>query len=183
MIIFDTETTGLIEKGAVPLTKQPFIIELFAAKLDDDNVESGEIVESIHFLAKPPIPLSPKITEITGLTDEDLKDAKPFAAFYKELVDFFFGERVLVAHNLAYDVGMMTLELRRLDRMTRFPWPPEHKCTMELTKHLHPRGKWMKQEQLYKHYFKVDPKQTHRAESDVLQLIKIVGWMRGEGLL
>ena len=176
MIVFDTETTGLLEPEARPLSQQPYIIELAAVKVDDETLEKGQ---SIWFKAKPPIPLSPVITKITGLTDEDFKEAQPFAASFKVLVEFFLGERKLVAHNLSYDVGMLSLELRRLDRMVRFPWPPEHLCTMELTKDLF--GKWPKQQDLYKHYFAEEAHQEHRAMSDVFQLIDIIRAMRADG--
>jgi len=178
MIVWDTETTGLIEKGAVPLVKQPHIVEFAGVKLYDETLEP---YGDLEFMCKPPIPLSEKITEITGLTDDDLKDCKPFAAYYKKLVDFFFGERVIVAHNLSYDVGMLSLELRRLDRLVKFPWPPEHKCTMELTKDI--KGKWMKQGVLYKHYMGYDPEQEHRAMADVNQLVEVVRKMRDDGRL
>jgi hypothetical protein len=76
---------------------------------------------------------------------------------------------------------MLSLELRRLDKMNKFPWPPEHKCTMELTKDLHPRGKWMKQEELYRHYFGEEPNQEHKAMKDVHQLCDIIRAMREDG--
>lgn len=176
MIVFDTETTGLIEPEATPLKDQPYIIELYAAKLD---YESLEVKDDIEILIKPPIPLSPKITEITGLTDNDLKASLPFAAHLKNIIDFFIGTEIVAAHNLSYDIGMLKLELMRMDRLTRFPWPPIHFCTMENTKDF--TGKWLKQELLYEHFFGKNPSQKHRAKSDVGELILILRELRKMG--
>jgi DNA polymerase III epsilon subunit-like protein len=176
MIVLDTETTGLLEPEAAPLSKQPYIVDFAAVKLDDKTLKK---IETIEFLAKPPIPMSPEAVEITGITDEMLKGALPFAAGYMELVNFFLGETILVAHNLPFDRGCLEMELRRMGRLTRFPWPYKHLCTVELTKDI--TGKFSKQEALYRYYFGEDPKQEHRAMADVKQLCDIIRAMRKEG--
>jgi DNA polymerase III epsilon subunit-like protein len=176
MIVLDTETTGLLEPEAAPLSKQPYIVDFAAVKLDDKTLER---VESIEFLAKPAIPMSPEAVEITGITDEMLKGELPFAASYMILVNFFLGETTLVAHNLPFDRGCLEMELRRMGRLTRFPWPFNHLCTVELTKDI--TGKFSKQSHVYLHYFGEDPAQEHRAMSDVKQLCDIIRAMRKEG--
>jgi DNA polymerase III epsilon subunit-like protein len=79
VIVFDTETTGLIQHPSTPLAQQPEIIEFCGVKLNDDTL--APVGEPLLFLCKPRTPaLDPKITQITGLTLDDLKDAQSWAA-------------------------------------------------------------------------------------------------------
>lgn len=179
MILFDTETTGLVNPTLVPLDQQPEIIELGAVKLDDATLEE---VEYFTALVKPKrLPLDPKITQITGLTSFDLQDQKPFAAYYLPLCQFFLGEHVLVGHNLDFDRSLLWFELQRIDKVRQFPWPYVHQCTVELTFHLN--GYRLSQDKLYQHYCQKPPSGAHRALADVRNLADVVRLMRAEGLL
>src|SRR4051812_6260290 len=178
MIIFDTETTGLPKPTVVPLDQQPHIIEFAAVKLSDKTLHE---TDRVTFLVNPGVPLEPIITKITGLRDSDLKNEKPFSARYLELVRFFLGEEMLIAHNAPFDVALLTFELQRLDMLTKFPWPFRHVCTVERTQHL--TGSYMKLEKLYTHLFGRDPEQKHRAMGDVELLMDVVRELRRKGEL
>lgn len=162
MIIFDTETTGLIQNTLLPLKQQPRIIELYALKLDPVTLEP---VDELEQLFNPGHPLDEDITRITGLKDEDLRDAPSWAQVQPKVVDFFFGARRMVAHNLSFDRDMLAFELRRTDSLMRFPWPPEHVCTVEATEHL--KGFRMSLSDLHTHLFGEGFPQAHRARTDV----------------
>ena len=110
MIFFDTETTGLLMPDASDIALQPHIIE-FAAIKSDENLEE---VSRIEFFVKPPISIPAEVTKITGLTDEHVKDAEPLISRMVEIQEFFLGEKILVAHNVSYDVGVLHYELNRL---------------------------------------------------------------------
>ncbi len=179
MILFDTETTGLIQHSSTPLELQPEIIEFAAIKVDDHFLEEQD---SLTFLVKPKrLPLPKVITEITGLVDADLVNVPTFPLHVKQLAEFFVGERIAVAHNIAYDIGMMTLELRRLDWLTKFPWPSTQICTVEQSMSL--KGYRLKQGLLYEIAMGVPMKEAHRAMTDVRNLLDIVRWMRTKGMM
>jgi len=175
MIVFDTETTGLIGNPAMPLADQPYIIELAAIKLDDETLEE---VERLHLLVKPPMALPQKIIDITRITDDMLTDAPPFTKVILQLANFFVGERKCVAHNCSFDIGMLKLELRRQDWVTRFPWPFWHLCTVELNMDI--KGRRMKLGDLYTHVTGKTIAGAHRAMTDVEALVEVVRWMRTE---
>lgn len=177
MILFDTETTGLINNKSLPLSEQPEIIEVACMKLDDETLQP--VATFTSFVRPSRLPLPPKITEITGITEEMLAGQPTFARILPNLTDFFLGEKMLVAHNASYDVGMFELELRRLDRVKKFPWPSIHACTVELNMDI--KGHRMKQGDLYRHVTGSDPKVAHRALDDVESLYTIVLWMREKG--
>ena len=88
-VVFDFETTGLDVSDEV--------IELGAVKVVD-----GVISETFSTFVNPHIPIPEKITELTSITDNDVKNAPDMsdviADFYK-----FSENSVLVAHNAAFD--------------------------------------------------------------------------------
>ena len=171
MIIFDTETTGLIQPELTPLHQQPEIIEVGLMRTDDKGVE----LERFTCLVRPKGQLTEKITEITGITDADLHYADPFSAVLPKMQAFCKGETVLIGHNLDYDRKMLLIELRRLDALARFPWPYDHRCTMQLMAPRMPGGKWPKQFELYQYLFQRPiPPGSHRAMNDVENLAEIV---------
>ena len=178
MIIFDTETTGLVEPEATPIEKQPQIIEFAAVKLDTKTLDE---IDRVEFLVNPGRPLPDKIVEITSIKDSDLQDQKPFAAYYNTLVNFFLGEWIMVAHNLAFDRDLLKFELMRMDKLTQFPWPPSHKCTVELTKHI--KNLRLTLAGLHELAFDETFKGAHRAMVDVEALVRIVKWLRKDGII
>ena len=175
MIVFDTETTGLIEGSAIPLRQQPHIIEFAAVKLHDTSLKRKG--KPLSFLVDPGVPIPKKVTEITGLTAKDVKGKKSWAYHHQAVVDFFFGERLVIAHNLPFDIGMLELECRRLDTVTKFPWPPEQKCSVEASQYF--TGKYLSLDELYYVLFDKHPEGTrHRALDDVEFLIECVRALR-----
>ncbi len=172
MILFDTETTGFPKASAVSLDLQPRIIEFAAIKVD----AKLKIIDQLEFLCNPGIPLEPIITKITGITDEKLKDQKPFGAYYEALCEFFIGESSMLAHNVDFDKTLLKFDLMRLGKECNFPWPWHHICTVEATFHLH--NKRLKQQELFEIATGKPANQTHRALDDVMQLYTIVKWIK-----
>lgn len=180
MIIWDTEATGIVKPLSVPLAQQPEIIEFAAVKLDDRTLEE---VARVEFLARPQLmwPLHEQITKWTNITSEMLESQPSFAGNVARVVDLVLGERVWIAHNISYDLSVMTVEMMRLSMMARFPWPPEPVCTVELTLDLEvPRTKSdrLKLGELYKHLTGRDIVGAHRAMNDVMALVDCVRELR-----
>jgi len=170
MIFFDTETTGLIKNVALPLSRQPRIIEIGCIK---EPAQTHPITMSHYFdtTFNPGVKLDPVITKITGLTDEDLKDSPKFYEQLPSLCDFFRGEEAMVAHNMPFDFQMLLFELKRESAEYKFPWPTKHIDTVELAKPFY-NGRFMKLQKLYEDL--VGPiKQTHRAIDDAEMLMKV----------
>ncbi|MDX6561544.1 MAG: polymerase subunit epsilon, partial [Gaiellales bacterium] len=99
--IVDLETTGV---GA-----SARIVEIGAVRL-----ECGEQVATLSRLVDPGIPMPPRITQITGIRDRDLAGAGPLRPALGELLALARGS-IFVAHNAAFDVGMLDRALMRLD--------------------------------------------------------------------
>jgi len=172
VIIFDLETTGLPKAEGTDLALQPKIIEFGAIKLDDDLKE----IDRLQFLCNPKESLIEKVVKITNITDDMLKNEKPFIAYYKDLCNFFLGEREIVAHNLPFDRKILRFELERIDKLTQFPWPPIHICTVEVGEKV-----WGRKVSLGEAYEKVTRekiKDAHRSLGDVEATLKLVEWYK-----
>lgn len=170
MIIYDTETTGLLGPDALPLEKQPSVIEFGAIKYDPIK---QKIIKQINFLIDPGKPIPASITKITGITDEMVKGQPSFGARFEEIAEFFFGSRFDVAHNNAFDNGILRIELERIGKLTTFPWALEHICTVERTVHL--RGYRLKLADLFEELTGKKMKEAHRTSNDIRALATCTG--------
>ncbi|MEX2784083.1 PolC-type DNA polymerase III [Streptococcus sp. H49] len=99
-VVFDVETTGL---SAV----NNDLIQIAASKMF-----KGNIVEQFDEFIDPGHPLSAFTTELTGITDNHVKGAKPLLQVLQEFQAFCQGT-VLVAHNASFDVGFMDANYER----------------------------------------------------------------------
>ncbi len=101
-IAFDTETTGLFHDQG------DRIIEIGAVEMIN-HIPTGR---TFRTLINPKRPVSEDTVRITGITDDDLKDA-PFFEHSEVVDDFldFMGDAVIVAHNAGFDRGFLNMEL------------------------------------------------------------------------
>ena len=164
-LVFDTETTGLPLPGIADLDKQPRIIELALARIED-----GKLISEHSWLFNPERPLEAVITKITGLTDEDLADKPLFRELLGEIEEAFAGADQLIAHNAPFDTTLLAFELKRCER-TGFPWPAITTCTVQ--EFLHIKGRSLKMTELYELKLGKPLAQTHRAADDVCALVEI----------
>jgi DNA polymerase-3 subunit epsilon len=126
-IIFDTETTGLDNRA-------DRIIEIGGIELFN-HFPTGK---TIHIFINPGTQkVHPDALAIHGITDDFLKDKKPFAEVVEEIVEFF-GDAKWIAHNATFDMGFMNAELARLARP---PILPESVIdTLSMARRKHPMG-------------------------------------------
>jgi DNA polymerase III epsilon subunit-like protein len=163
--VYDTETTGLPDHPQAPLKQQPRIIE-FAGILTDGD----QIIDEFEFICNPGIAIEPIITEITGLTNEDLSGKPDFETFIPQLKKYFGPAQFSIAHNAAFDRAMLTYDLERRKRTLEDISFPKALCTVEES--FHQFGRRMKLQELYSMFFG-EYEQSHRALSDVKALHKV----------
>ncbi|MCR8998373.1 exonuclease domain-containing protein, partial [Brevibacillus laterosporus] len=100
-VVFDVETTGL---SAVYDT----IIELAAVK-----IRGGETIDKLEAFANPHHPLSAPTIELTGITDDMVRDAPDVVDVVRDFKEWI-GDDVLVAHNASFDMGFLNVAYKRL---------------------------------------------------------------------
>ncbi len=100
-VVFDFETTGFNAGGI------DSIIEIGAVKICN-----GEIIDRFDELINPGRPLPKKITELTNITDEMLKDKDTEENAVKRFVAWV-GDLPMVAHNAKFDVSFLEMAYQK----------------------------------------------------------------------
>jgi len=147
ILVFDTETTGLIPKYNSDKIENPYITQLSFIIY---NTETKTIFGTFNTYIKIPeeIEIPEIVTSITGITKDTCQEKgisfqEAFAAFYYALL----GCNYIVGHNIEFDVQMMYIEIERNkhllktyqelntlfhpERLTRLKI--DIKCTMRMT--------------------------------------------------
>ena len=92
--VIDIETTGLDPK----VNK---IIELAALK-----VRNNQVVDKFNSLINPQVEINSFITELTGISQDMVKDAPILDEIIQEYLDFI-GEDIIVGHNVNFDINFI----------------------------------------------------------------------------
>ncbi|HWH16445.1 MAG TPA: exonuclease domain-containing protein [Candidatus Paceibacterota bacterium] len=98
------------------------------------RVEDGAVTDTYTTLIRPARPLPPVITHITGITDDDLKEAPLFEEVSGRIESLLAGA-VFVAHNASFDYSFLKTEFSRLG--VRFN--AKTLCTVKLSRALYPQ--------------------------------------------
>ena len=101
-VVFDIETTGFNSVN-------DRIIEIGAVR-----VVEGEIKETFSEFVNPERPIQYKITQLTTITDDMVKDAVTIEEILPQFLKFCAGS-VLVAHNAGFDTGFIRENAKRLN--------------------------------------------------------------------
>ncbi|WP_188454354.1 PolC-type DNA polymerase III [Virgibacillus oceani] len=148
-VVFDVETTGL---SAVYDT----IIELAAVK-----IHQGEIIDRFESFANPHHALSQTTIDLTGITDDMVKNAPEINEVLKDFYKWA-EDGVLVAHNASFDIGFLNAGYKRID-YDKVANPVID--TLELARFLFPELKNHRLNTLCKH-LDIELTQHHRAIYD-----------------
>ena len=100
-VVFDIETTGLSQE-------YDRIIEIAAHK-----VSQGGIISQFEEFVNPERSIPEKITELTSITNEMVKNASKIEEVLPRFLEFCKG-CVLVAHNARFDVGFIYNTIKKL---------------------------------------------------------------------
>ena len=154
--VFDTETTGL-DPGVEYLTEIGAVI-----------VRNGEVVEEFDTFVKPGKPITSKITELTGITNEMVADAPGEAEALKAFLDFVDG-RILVGHNAhSFDIRF----LRAAAKRSGIEFEPTYIDTLTMAQAMYPGLHNYKQGTINKH-LELPAYEAHRACEDSAALGRI----------
>jgi len=131
ILVFDTETTGFINKKETDLSKQPYVIQ-FAGIIWD--LKDGEFTEEkrVDIFINPGIPIPYAASQVHSIYDVDVKDAPKMESKIEEIMSYINDVDVIVGHNIEYDESMILLELERLWKKYLYQ-PKQVVCTMKTT--------------------------------------------------
>lgn len=149
--VLDFETTGNQSSDE--------IIQVGLAIIDDNLTVS----QVYHSYIKPTIPIPPFITGLTGITEDDVKDAPDLDEVMMEMVPLL-NDVVLVGHNVAFDFNYLQ---SALDKTGYLPFTGRILDTMDFLKILYPSlGSY--QLGLVSAEFGIEHDRPHQADSDAL---------------
>lgn len=162
MLVLDTETTGL-DVGTAR------IVAVGAVRLHGPRVYRSVAMDRLVW---PGVPIPPRATAVHGITDDMVRDARPFPEIFEELRAVMAGT-VLVGHNIQFDVAMLARECERHGLDWR---PPPVLDTLLLAGALMPEREDLRLETLAA-VFGVDVHGRHTALGDCLVTAQVLGRM------
>jgi DNA polymerase-3 subunit epsilon len=119
--IVDIETTGGSPKNSK-------ITEIAIYKHD-----GKEVIDEFVSLVNPEMTIPPFIVQLTGINDRMVESAPKFYEIAKKIVEFT-EDCVFVAHNVAFDYGILRTEFRSLG----FDYRRPHLCTVRASRYVIP---------------------------------------------
>jgi len=153
--VTDIETTGQKPEDSE-------IIEIATVK-----IQNGEIKEKFCSYVKPNKSIPSFITQMTGITDSDVKNAQNVREVLNDWLEFINGADYFCAHNVMFDydfiykyVLLHKLPIEILQQLRFF-------CTVKTARILYPDLKSRKLGDLIKH-FKIPVNKRHRAMDDAI---------------
>lgn len=156
-VVVDLETTG----AKTPPCR---VTEIGAYR-----ISQGQIVAEFQTLVNPETPIPPFIVNLTGISNQMVKDAPCFAEVAPRWLEFA-GDAVLVAHNASFDVRFLNHELSRVFPGRRMA--NSHLCTVVLSRRIFPGLDNYRLGTVAEH-FSLTINNRHRAASDALATAEI----------
>lgn len=154
-VAFDLETTGLS-------LDNDNIIEIGALKVVD-----GKVVARFMEFLKPDAPISPMITNITGITNEMVSGARQTEAIINDFLDFC-EDHVLVGHNIMFDYKFT----KKYANMFGHPFEKKGIDTLKIARKVHKDLESKSLGALCEHY-QITNSAAHRAYHDALATAKV----------
>lgn len=202
LLVFDVETTGLLPKqekmNMHTINNYPHIIQ-FSYLLYD--ISKNQIIKKSdnYINVDSSVEISPKITELTGITRDKCKNGINILNALKDFYDLYSQSDVIISHNMNFDRTMVLAEMCRNHNSITNTMPymftlfnkaemtrseKSLYCTMKngidmcnlmvesKTKPGVTYKKWPKLIQLYEHLFQYSPENLHNSYVDSLVCLR-----------
>lgn len=149
-VVFDLETTGHAAQQGDRIIEVGMVV-----------VEGEQITDTFSTLLNPHQDIPPFISQLTGVTNEDVADAPVFNDVAKKMTDLMKNS-YLIAHNIEFDLGFLNAELKEIGLPTLNNAVLD---TVELSRILFPQAPGYKLGQLAD-FLRLQHQDPHRALSD-----------------
>lgn len=135
------------------------------------KVKKGEVIDQFSCFVNPEKHIPQRVTEVTNITDDMVKEAKTIEQVFPEILEFI-KDSVLVAHNAPFDMGF----LKQNAKMLGYDFDYTYIDTLSLAKDLFPDYKKYKLGKIAENLgIKVEV--AHRALDDVDTTVKVFNVM------
>ncbi len=131
------------------------------------KVKNGEVIDQFSCFVNPQKHIPQRVTEVTNITDDMVKDAETIEQVFPKILDFI-KDSVLVAHNAPFDMGFLKQNAKTLG----YEFDYTYLDTLSLAKDLFPDYKKYKLGKIAENLgIKVEV--AHRALDDVDTTVKV----------
>lgn len=163
--LIDIETTGLSSEWDE-------IIEIAAIK-----IENNKIVNKFSSLVKPKYEIDEFITELTGITNDELKNANEI---YEVLPSFkeFISSSVLVGHNVNFDINFL---YDAFSRNMEYELNNDYIDTLRIARKVLPTLEHHRLDDLIA-YYSIPERELHRALGDCEKTYKVYSYLKRDAL-
>lgn len=135
------------------------------------KVKDGEVIDQFSCFVNPEKHIPQRVTEVTNITDDMVKDAETIEQVFPKILEFIEGS-VLVAHNAPFDMGFLKQNAKTLG----YEFDYTYLDTLSLAKDLFPDYKKYKLGKIAENLgIKVEV--AHRALDDVDTTVKVFNVM------
>lgn len=135
------------------------------------KIKNGEILDKFSCFVNPEKHIPQRVTEVTNITDDMVKDAETIEKVFPKILAFIEGS-VLVAHNAPFDMGFLKQNAKTLGYEFNYTYLD----TLSLAKDLFPDYKKYKLGKIAENLgIKVEV--AHRALDDVDTTVKVFNMM------
>jgi len=148
--VIDVETTGMRATGPDRVTDVAVVV-----------VQGSRRELVFDSLVNPGIPIPPRISALTGISDAMVRGAPGFESVADQLLSALAG-RVFVAHNARFDWGFISAEVHRARSLAL---TGSRVCTVRLARRLLPQLESKSLDAL-SHFFGLENRARHRAAGD-----------------
>ena len=193
LLVFDTETTGLLPKMRIPTKHNihmfPNIVQFSFVVYDSELNEVTKTVDSIVHVPDY-IVISDESAKIHGITNTISREQ---GRCIKDVLNDFINATnevdVVVAHNIEFDIKCVKVELMRNDMSTNFIDQLQLYCTMKDPKSIElcklpskfaSEYKYPKLQELYATLFNETPDNLHNSLYDVIATLRCLVKMNYE---
>lgn len=147
-VALDLETTGLSPQ-------KNYILEIGALKVVDE-----EIIDTFETFLQCPVAIEPRIVELTGITDEMVRDGMTEKEAVSKLLEFV-GGRDILGHNIPFDYSFLMEAARRQGTV----FEAKLLDTLKIARKVLPEVEKKSLEYLCS-YYHIHTKESHRALED-----------------
>ena len=187
ILIFDTETTGLIPKNLyiteTTINKFPYILQLSWIIYDSKTEETIEK----DFIIKCPIDIPQESINIHGITNEMSKNGMEFSNVFDIFLEDASKCEEIVGHNIQFDLNILEIESYRSnnDQKVEVLFNKNHYDTMlksvdilKISGTHAGKNKFPRLIEVYRHFFNKDFDNPHNALGDIRATLSIYKKLR-----
>lgn len=189
ILVYDTETSGLVSKDQKDISKQPYIIQ-YAHALIDVSKHNWDVEETWNKLFQVPIDIPKRASEIHGIYKDRLEGKLYIYSVMEDILQRMEAVDIIAGHNVRFDMNMLYVEAQRIGQQARVVALKDKlvdtmTSSKDVVQAVNKRGhrKNPNLQEAYKHFYGEEFDGAHNALADVMATAKVLKALYKEKIL